>query len=51
MKFEWDPVKNQSNLAKHGISFEKAVSAFDDPFAVVALDAAHSGKASCDGGF
>jgi uncharacterized DUF497 family protein len=29
--FEWDPDKAESNLAKHGISFQEARTAFDDP--------------------
>jgi uncharacterized DUF497 family protein len=29
--FEWDPVKNQTNLEKHSISFYEAVRVFDDP--------------------
>jgi uncharacterized protein len=43
MRFDWDPAKNRSNLEKHGVSFDEAQKAFDDPDAVVALDAAHSG--------
>ena len=31
MKISWDEAKSQSNLAKHGISFERAKLAFDDP--------------------
>lgn len=30
MVFEYDPYKNQSNLAKHGIDFEKAQAIWDD---------------------
>lgn len=29
--FEWDAAKARSNLAKHRISFEEALSAFSDP--------------------
>lgn len=32
--FEWDHNKNDKNKAKHGISFESAVMAFFDPFAL-----------------
>jgi len=32
MRFEWDEKKNQSNRAKHGLSFETARLVFDDPF-------------------
>ncbi len=28
-ELEWDPEKNRSNLAKHGISFEEAKAIFD----------------------
>ena len=31
MNFDWDTNKNQSNIAKHGISFEEAIAIFDDP--------------------
>ena len=44
MRFDWDPLKNLSNQEKHGISFELAQTACDDPDAIVALDAAHSGN-------
>ena len=27
MKFEWDPDKEQANIAKHGISFDEAAEA------------------------
>jgi uncharacterized DUF497 family protein len=42
MKFEWDPAKSDANLRKHGIPFETAVTAFDDPHAWVAPDPGHS---------
>ncbi len=28
MKFEWDEPKNQANINKHGISFERAITIF-----------------------
>ena len=31
MLSEWDEGKNQSNIAKHGISFERAKTMFDGP--------------------
>jgi uncharacterized protein len=31
MQFEWDESKGQSNLQKHGISFEEAIEIFDGP--------------------
>lgn len=36
--FEWDDAKAESNLAKHGISFDEAVAAFFDP-RLLSLDA------------
>jgi uncharacterized DUF497 family protein len=38
--FEWDDAKAQSNLAKHGVSFEDASRVFDDVFAVERIDGA-----------
>lgn len=40
--FEWDEVKNLSNLRKHGVSFHEAQFAFLDPKRVVAEDLEHS---------
>jgi uncharacterized DUF497 family protein len=31
---EWDKAKSAANLAKHGVSFEQAREAFNDPFAI-----------------
>jgi uncharacterized DUF497 family protein len=31
MDFDWDNNKDQSNITKHGISFEEAIAIFDDP--------------------
>ena len=31
MHFEWDEVKNQANIRKHGISFETAKRIFEGP--------------------
>jgi uncharacterized DUF497 family protein len=28
MRFEWDPAKNKTNRAKHGLSFEEAIELF-----------------------
>ena len=42
MEFEWDPAKNLSNMKKHGVAFEAAITAFDDPFALIAPDLKHS---------
>jgi uncharacterized DUF497 family protein len=41
--FQWDPGKAKSNLRKHGVSFDEAVSVFFDPlFAVSGNDPDHS---------
>ncbi len=42
MKFEWDPAKAQSNLKKHKITFEEAVTVFYDPLAATFDDPDHS---------
>jgi len=36
--FEWDEAKAATNLAKHGISFEEAVTAVVDPNALFLAD-------------
>jgi uncharacterized DUF497 family protein len=41
-RFEWDSRKARSNLAKHGVSFELAMTVFDDPYGLVAIDDTHS---------
>jgi len=38
LKFEWNKSKARDNFAKHGVSFELAKRAFDDPFALEFLD-------------
>jgi len=42
MKFEWDPNKARSNLRKHKVSFEEAVTALSDPMAATGTDPDHS---------
>jgi uncharacterized DUF497 family protein len=42
VRFIWDQKKATSNLAKHGVSFEEATSAFDDPLSFIAEDVEHS---------
>jgi len=37
-RFEWDAVKARSNARKHGVRFEDALLAFDDPFALAEQD-------------
>ena len=41
-QFEWDPDKAKSNLIKHGISFERALLVFADPFLLTITDFEHS---------
>ncbi|OYT90606.1 MAG: hypothetical protein CFE43_17530 [Burkholderiales bacterium PBB3] len=38
----WDPVKAQSNAAKHGVTFVQAATVLLDALALTAFDAAHS---------
>jgi uncharacterized DUF497 family protein len=40
--FEWDPAKASANLAKHGVSFQDAVSVFADMDALDGPDLRHS---------
>jgi uncharacterized DUF497 family protein len=40
--FEWDPRKAQANAAKHGVSFDEAVTVFLDPNALDGPDLQHS---------
>jgi uncharacterized DUF497 family protein len=42
LRFIWDPVKARGNLAKHGVSFDEAVTAFHDENAKVYDDPDHS---------
>jgi uncharacterized DUF497 family protein len=42
MKFQWDPNKAKTNLKKHGVSFEEAVTVFKDPLALIFDDEEHS---------
>jgi uncharacterized protein len=36
--FEWDSAKARANVQKHGVTFEEAATAFDDPKAIDAPD-------------
>jgi hypothetical protein len=38
VEFTWDTRKDRANRKKHGISFENAILAFDDPFHVTTQD-------------
>jgi uncharacterized protein len=40
--FEWDEKKAKSNIRKHRISFEEAVTVFDDPISLTMDDPDHS---------
>ena len=42
MRFDWDDRKAASNLRKHRIGFDVGITAFDDPFALIAADRSHS---------
>ena len=41
-EFEWDGRKAERNALKHGVTFEMAAFAFDDPFALILDDEKHS---------
>jgi hypothetical protein len=41
--FEWDAAKAAANLIKHGVSFEEAITAFEDPRHVLVDDGAGNG--------
>jgi uncharacterized DUF497 family protein len=42
MRFEWDPEKARRNIAKHGLSFEEAATAFGDPLSLTKFAPDHS---------
>lgn len=42
MQFEWNPDKANSNLKKHGVSFNEASTVFNDPLSVTFPDPDHS---------
>lgn len=42
LEFEWDRKKARSNLAKHGVPFEEALTVFADPLARIFDDEEHS---------
>jgi uncharacterized DUF497 family protein len=44
MRFIWDPKKAAGNLKKHGVSFEEASTAFDDPLGAYYPDALHADR-------
>ena len=42
MNFEWDPNKAESNLRKHGVSFQEAATVFGDELGITVYDPDHS---------
>ena len=42
LTFEWDPKKAVDNLRRHGVAFEEAMTAFQDPLARIHADPDHS---------
>jgi hypothetical protein len=42
IRFEWDDKKAAANLKKHQVSFDLAITVFDDPSALIAPDEKHS---------
>ena len=43
-EFEWDTEKAESNLQKHGVSFEEAATVFFDPLSLTIPDPSHSAE-------
>jgi uncharacterized DUF497 family protein len=41
-KFDWDGPKAASNILKHGVTFEEAISVFANPLAAIFDDEGHS---------
>jgi len=42
INFEWHTPKAQSNLRRHGVSFDEARTVFGDPLSITILDVEHS---------
>ncbi len=42
LRIEWDRLKAEQNLRKHGVSFEEAQAVFADPLSVTVDDPDHS---------
>jgi uncharacterized DUF497 family protein len=42
IRFEWDEEKAESNIEKHGVSFEEASTVFGDPLSLTIYDEIHS---------
>ena len=44
VEFEWDILKTNVNIQKHGVSFEEAITVFDDDNALLISDLKHSSQ-------
>ena len=44
VEFEWDPKKAAKNRRKHGVSFDEASTAFEDPSGAYYPDALHEAR-------
>lgn len=44
MRFVWDQRKASANLKKHGVAFDEAESAFDDPLGAYYPDTLHDAR-------
>ena len=42
LEFEWDSAKSQTNVRKHGVSFEEAQTVFSDEHGLLIHDPDHS---------
>ena len=42
IRFSWDVNKAKTNIEKHGVSFEEALTVFSDEFAIIFDDPEHS---------
>jgi uncharacterized DUF497 family protein len=42
LEFEWDANKAATNIADHGVSFDEAVTAFEDPLSLTIEHPDHS---------
>ena len=42
MNFEWDPEKANTNLRKHGVTFQEAATVFEDVLSMTYYDPDHS---------
>lgn len=42
LRFEWDEEKAKTNLKKHRVSFDEAITVFLDPFSITIPDPDHS---------